>query len=125
MRLLLDTHVFLWACQDFDKLPAKAQAAMRRETNDLFLSAASLWEIAIKRALGRLSFPLEDVDQLLVAMGIEPIPITIDHAITAGGLPHHHDDPFDRMLVAQAQIEGLTLVTVDQKLPAYRVAILA
>ncbi len=121
MRLLLDTHAFIWACGEPAKLPSAARTAIAAAENDIFVSAASAWEIAIKRALGRVEFPLERFDELLTDMGMEPLAMTAAHAIAAGNLPRHHDDPFDRMLIAQATIERLSLVTVDRIFPKYDV----
>jgi len=88
--------------------------------NDVAVSAASVWEIAIKKALNKLSAP-DDVDEQVVLEGFTPLPITARHAARAGALPRHHDDPFDRMLVAQAQVEDLTLVTAGGRFSAYDV----
>lgn len=90
----------------------------------MFVSNATVWELAIKCARGQLIFPLEEFDDLLAGMAIEPLPISVAHAIAAGGLPRHHADPFDRMLIAQAQLEQLVLVTEDASLTRYDVAIL-
>ena len=90
----------------------------------MVVSAASAWKIAIKQAAGRLETP-DDLVDALRANDFEMLAISVAHALAAGRLPPHHGDPFDRMLVAQAQIEGLTLVTVDQRLPEYEVALLA
>jgi PIN domain nuclease of toxin-antitoxin system len=92
--------------------------------NAVFVSAASAWEISIKSALGRLGFPLDRFDDALARMGVEPLPIGIAHAIAAGRLPRHHDDPFDRMLVAQSQLETLVLVTEDAAIARYEVTLL-
>jgi PIN domain nuclease of toxin-antitoxin system len=113
MRLLLDTHAFIWACGEPGKLSEAVRDALSDAENDVFVSAASACEIAIKHALGRIEFPLERFAQLVSDMCIEPLAMTIAHAIAAGSLPRHHEDPFDRMLIAQAKLEGLTLVTVD------------
>jgi PIN domain nuclease of toxin-antitoxin system len=122
MRLLLDTHVLLWWLADD---PALSEDARRRIANEpeVFVSAASAWEIAIKRALGKLEAP-EDLLEALEAGGIGRLPIEFEHASIAGALPRHHDDPFDRMLVAQAQHEGLTLLTSDTRIASYAVAVL-
>lgn len=120
MRLLLDTHALLWALDDPAALSAEARSAIEDGANEVFVSAASVWEIAIKRALGKLEMP----DGLLEAMraaALQPLPITVDHAWVAGMLPRHHNDPFDRMLVAQAAAEGLTVVTRDQTFVRYQV----
>lgn len=124
MRLLLDTHVFIWACVEPERLSVAERDAIADPRNDVFASAASAWEIAIKRALGRLSFPVERFDEFADALGFRPLPMTSAHGIAAGGLPRYHDDPFDRMLVAQARIEALTIVTSDRKIPQYEVALL-
>jgi PIN domain nuclease of toxin-antitoxin system len=88
------------------------------------VSAVTAWEIAIKHALGRLKFPIDRFDDVMQRMGFEALPILPAHAIAAGGLPRHHDDPFDRMLIAQARIEGLTLVSVDAAVARYDVPVL-
>jgi len=100
------------------------RAAIADPAHDVFVSAASAWEIAIKTALGRLAFPLDRIESVLAQMGIAPLPISLAHAVAAGSLPRHHDDPFDRMLVAQARLEGLVLITEDTALARYDVPIL-
>ena len=123
MRLLLDTHTFIWACAEPDKLSRAAQQAIADPDNDVLVSAVTAWEIAIKRALGRLDFPIERFVEFSASMGFEPLPMTVHHAIAAGALPRHHEDPFDRMLIAQARTEGATLMTEDGKFPLYDVAL--
>lgn len=123
MRLLLDTHILLWMLGSPQRLPPVVREAVCASANDLLVSAASVWEMGIKCALGRLDFPLERTDALLREAGIEPLAISIEHAVAAAGLPRHHDDPFDRMLVAQAQVEGLALVTEDAMMRRYDVRI--
>ncbi len=120
MRLLLDTHVLLWWLADHPALSKQARHLIANEP-EVFASAASAWEIAIKRALGKLEAP-EDLRAALDASGIRRLPIELEHAAIAGALPRHHDDPFDRMLVAQAQHEGLTLLTSDARISSYAVA---
>lgn len=121
-RLLLDTHVFLWWRGEPSKLTSKVRSSIA--TADIvFVSAASAWEAAIKASLGRLEFP-DTIEAGVLASGFEKLVITFSHAERAGGLPPHHRDPFDRMLVAQAQAEGLTLVTHDRLLEPYEVEIL-
>ena len=118
MRLLLDTHVLLWAVLNHPRLTAtQAQAISGAE---LYVSAASVWEIGIKRALGKLDVPGELFD-IAVDSGCRPLPITWAHAEAAAALPPHHSDPFDRMLIAQARCEGLHLASSDAKLAAYGV----
>ena len=119
-RLLLDTHVVLWALDDHPKLASEARCAITDPANEVFVSAASIWEIAIKRALGKLQAPYNIVSWI-ESSGFLELAVTSFHAEQAGDLPFHHRDPFDRMLVAQAQVEGLVLVTADQDIPLYGV----
>jgi PIN domain nuclease of toxin-antitoxin system len=123
MRLLLDTSALLSWVHDEKRLGAKAYAAMADSANAVFVSAASAWEISIKRATGKLEAPGE-VRDWIAAASFDELPITVEHASAAGALPLHHRDPFDRMLVAQAQLESLTLVAHDDGLARYDVAIL-
>ena len=119
-RLLLDTHVLIWAVENSPRLGADAREIITDPGNEVFVSAATIWEIAIKRALGKLSFP-SDVGDTVRRDGFTELPVTFHHAEQAGGLPRHHGDLFDRMLVAQAQAEGLTIVTEDPIIPRYGV----
>ena len=121
-RLLLDTHVFLWWRSDSRKLRAAARRAIA-VADVVFVSAATAWEAALKIALGRLRVP-DTIEAGVVDSGFEKLPIALPHAEAAARLPPHHADPFDRMLVAQAQIEGLTLVTHDRRLGRYEVELL-
>lgn len=125
MRLLLDTHVLLWWLADDPLLGDEARRAIRDPSSSVWVSAASLWEISIKSALGHLSVGCDDLASELEAAGLVALPISWHHALAAGALPKLHRDPFDRMLVAQAQLEGLHLVTRDPLVAAYDVAILA
>jgi len=121
-RLLLDTHVFLWWRGEPSRLGSLVRE--RIATADLvFVSAASAWEAGIKRALGRLEIP-ESFEAGVLASSFEKLLVTFTHAECAAGLPAHHRDPFDRMLIAQAQIEHLTFVTRDRLLEPYDVEIL-
>ena len=122
MRLLLDTHVFLWWRDDSRKLRAHARHAIA-DAQIVFVSAATAWEAAIKAALGRLRIP-DTIEAGVIESGFEKLPISFSHAESAAHLPSHHTDPFDRMLVAQARAEGLTLVTHDRRLAAYEIEIL-
>lgn len=106
-----------------DRLDPPTREALASPDNQVVVSAVTAWEIAIKRALGRLTFPIERFDDILVRMGFDALPIQPAHGITAGGLPRHHDDPFDRMLIAQAQAGGLTLVSSDRAMGRYEVSI--
>lgn len=124
MRLLLDTHVLLWSLDDPARLRGQARDAIADERNDVFVSAASAWEIAIKRALGKLAAPA-DLEGGMSQQGFSPLHVTFHHAQVAGALPRHHADPFDRMLIAQAQSEGLMLVTRDARMRQYAVETLS
>ena len=121
LRLLLDTHVLLWALEDHPDLAPSIRSAIVDPTNEVFVSAASVWEIAIKRALGKLEAPNRLVS-VIEESGLSELVVTSIHAEQAGGLPMHHRDPFDRMLVAQAQVEGLSIVTKDSRIPLYGVS---
>jgi len=121
-RLLLDSHVFLWWRTDDRRLSPAARSAIG-EASLVFVSAATAWEIGIKAALGRIELP-ESVEAGVRASGFDPLPITLAHAESAAGLPPHHADPFDRMLVAQCRGEGLTLVTHDRRIEPYGVDVL-
>ncbi len=121
-RLLLDTHVFLWWRMDSRRLRAPARSAIAG-ADVVFVSAASAWEAAIKVALGRLRIP-EPLEAGVIDSGFERLPIGFAHAELAAALPAHHADPFDRMLVAQARLEGLTLVTGDRRLERYEIDLL-
>jgi PIN domain nuclease of toxin-antitoxin system len=123
MSLLLDAHVLIWLYLDPDRLPRKILNAIRDVSNQKAVSAVTIWEIAIKRSAGRLGVPGEFADRVLQS-GFRPLPIAFQHAEAAGALPSHHGDPFDRMLVAQAQAEGLTIVTADPKIQRYAVTVL-
>lgn len=123
MELLLDTHVLLWWLADDGRLPAGTRSAIADPGHRVLVSAASIWEISIKRATGKLRAPA-NLLAVLDECAFETLPITAAHAELAGALPRHHDDPFDRMLVAQATIEGLTIVTFDERMSAYRVSLL-
>ena len=117
MNLLLDTHVFLWWLADDRRLSANARKAI--ENSELvFVSAATAWEIGIKSSLKKLEFRGE-LEAEMTANNFLPLPVTVAHAVSAGRLPRHHNDPFDRMLVAQASLEKLTLLTSDKRLAAY------
>ena len=124
VSLLLDTHVLLWWLQDDPRLGARTRQTIADRGDPVAASAASVWEIGIKRATGRLEAPAE-IGSIIEAEGFEPLPITFAHATEAGALPRYHADPFDRMLVAQARTEGLILVTADPKIARYDVRTMA
>jgi PIN domain nuclease of toxin-antitoxin system len=113
VKLLLDTHAFLYWTEDNPRLPRRARAAIARPRMIACISAATVWEIRIKVAKGRLRTDFTDVAEEARKHRFELLSITADHAQAAGDLPPHHDDPFDRMLIAQARAEGMTLVTGD------------
>ena len=125
MRLLLDTHAFLWWLTDDRKLGRKARTAITDSGSLVHVSAASCWEVASKATLGRIDLGGADLAAEIAANGFVELPITVRHALRAGGLPRHHADAFDRMLVAQALVEELVLVTRDQVLGRYGVSLLA
>lgn len=122
-NLLLDTHVLLWVATRDDRLGGRAAAAIRDGRRVVFVSAASAWEIAIKRAIGKLDAP-RDLAELMERYRFTPLDVTIEHALETEALPPHHRDPFDRLLVAQARRERLTLVSADPRLRAYEVRVL-
>lgn len=121
MRLLLDTHVFLWWNEGNLRLPKAQRDAILSPQNSVFVSAVIAWEIGIKRTIGKLMFA-GSVSSAIVGHRFEPLPISVRHAERAGELPHHHRDPFDRLLIAQAQLEDLTIVTVDEQILQYQVS---
>lgn len=123
MRLLLDTHILLWWLTDNLRITPQSREIIQEGTNQVFISAASAWEIAIKSSLGKLRAPADLKDQIETAR-FDVLNVTVDHALAVGYLPDHHSDPFDRMLVAQARFEGLTMVTEDPKIHRYEVAVL-
>ena len=123
MDLLLDTHAFLWWTAVDPRLVETARAAIADSANRVVVSAVSVWEISIKRASGKLVFAA-DILQVLASTGFDTLDITAPHADAAGSLPMHHADPFDRLLIAQARIEGLVLVTQDRHLVPYGVPVL-
>jgi PIN domain nuclease of toxin-antitoxin system len=120
MRLLLDTHAIIWSIAEPDRLSTHARELVVDPGNHVFVSVVSAWEITIKRALGKLEFA-DLTDALLDRYGFEALPLELSHANRVGRLPRLHDDPFDRMLVAQAQVEGLTVVSRDRRVTAYPV----
>jgi PIN domain nuclease of toxin-antitoxin system len=120
MKLLLDTHIFLWWDADDTRLPVALKEAIADPQNAIYVSAASVWEIAIKRATGKLTFS-SSAAKAIAGHGFHPLPITIRDSEWAGALPLLHRDPFDRLLVAQAQLEGCMLVTVDERILGYQV----
>ena len=123
MTLLLDTHVLLWWLSDDERLPERMRTAVADGENEVFVSAASAWEMSIKAALGKLTVP-DGLREELQQQGFTELPVTVDDGLAAGALPRHHDDPFDRMLVAQAARRGLQLLSVDRRFSDYDVRLL-
>lgn len=121
MKLLLDTHLLLWAAGSPDRLPATAQTLLKDPQNELFFSAASLWEIVIKRGLGRSDFQVDArvLRRELLDNGYQELAITSEHSVSIDSLPPLHKDPFDRILVSQAIVEGITLLTADALVAQY------
>jgi len=121
MKLLLDTHLLLWAAGQPDRLSATARKLIDNLENELLFSAASLWEVAIKRRLGRSDFQvdLRLLRRGLLDNGYGELPIVSDHVVATESLPSLHKDPFDRVLVAQATVEGITLLTADSLVAQY------
>jgi PIN domain nuclease of toxin-antitoxin system len=122
VKLLLDTHAALWWLADDARIGPAAELQLNDETNRILLSAAVIWEVAIKRSLGKLQAP-SNLAATLVAAGAQPLAITLDHADVVEALPWHHRDPFDRMLVAQALTEGATIVSQDERMQPYGVPV--
>ncbi len=127
MRILLDTHIWLWLNQSPKELPTDALEKLTDEANVLYLSAASAWEIAIKHQLKKLHLPMPPeiyIPKRLSDNGILALPIDLDHTLRASALPMHHKDPFDRMIVAQAMLEDLMLMTADPHIKLYETSMI-
>ncbi|MBS3975547.1 MAG: type II toxin-antitoxin system VapC family toxin [Syntrophomonadaceae bacterium] len=127
MKVLLDTHAFLWWVVDSSDLSPRAREVISDGENQLFLSAASGWEIAIKTRLGKLRLPghLDAfISEQLATNFIDVLPVSMHHALYTYTLPEHHRDPFDRMLVAQAKLENLPIVTADPQIASYPVQVI-
>lgn len=124
MKLLLDSHTMLWMLAGPERLSTMASAAIAAEENEVLVSVVSPWELEIKRAKGKLKLH-EELGPALASLNVRLLPITLPHVLAIGSLPDIHGDPFDRILVAQAQVEGLTLVTADRAMREYPIATLA
>ena len=122
MKLLLDTQPVLWWLADDDRVGPGAARQLDDASNRVLLSAAVAWEVAIKRSLGKLQAPA-DLTATLLGAGVQPLPITLEHASAVEALPWHHRDPFDRMLIAQAIVEGATIVSQDERIQSYDVPV--
>ena len=128
MRVLLDTQCWLWMSLAPERFSARARRLVEARDTLLYLSAASAWEIAIKHGLGKLRIPeppMTYVPARIAALGVQTLPIDHEHALRVSALPAHHRDPFDRLLVAQAQAEDLSILTADPLFGAYDVATIA
>ena len=123
MRLLLDTHVVLWWLEASERLSSEALNAISAPASEVFVSAVSACEIGQKSAVGKVRIP-DDFERQVMLSEFAELPITIEHGLAAGLLPLHHRDSFDRLLIAQARCEGLTLVSADRQVAAYDVPIL-
>ena len=123
MKLLLDTHIWLWMKDDTDRIPSPVRRRLSRDSVSLYLSAACVMEISIKMSIGKLPMdvPVSEFIERLLSQGAIPLPVGLDHALASGALPPHHRDPFDRTLVAQARVAGMTLVTADPRILQYGV----
>lgn len=121
MNLLLDTHLLLWAASTPERLPTQARELMLDAGNQLIFSSASLWEITIKNGLERPDFNVDPrrLWRMLLVNGYRELPVTCEHTVAVNDLPPLHKDPFDRILIAQARVEGLVLLTVDQAVAEY------
>ncbi|MDI6725616.1 MAG: type II toxin-antitoxin system VapC family toxin [Smithellaceae bacterium] len=127
MKLLLDTHLLLWAAGQPEKLSESARDLLTTSENVLFFSAASIWEIVIKRGLGREDFRVDPyrLRKMLIVYEYAELSVTAEHALTVDTLPLLHKDPFDRLLIAQARAEGMLLLTVDFSVSQYQESVLA
>ena len=120
MQILLDTHILLWWLADSSKLSRKARELIADPANTIIVSAATAWEISIKQTLGKISIE-GDLETEVRANGFGSLPIGFSHAAATKGLPANHRDPFDRILIAQAQVENLSILTADRHIPKYPV----
>jgi PIN domain nuclease of toxin-antitoxin system len=126
MRYLLDTHTIIWYVEDNPLLPSKIRTIIEDKPELVIFSMASMWEMSIKVGLSKLSLShtVEEIKDRLIREGLYLLPITFNHVKTTQTLPHHHRDPFDRMLIAQADVESCTILTRDEAFDAYSVTIL-
>ncbi len=121
---LLDTHILLWWLCNSPRLSTQIQKLIADPSNEIYISPASVWEASIKRTLGKLEFDNEELLTAIDSSGFREIAVTVRHGLIAGGLPRYHEDPFDRMLIAQAQVEGFSIITHDAKFKHYNVPII-
>ncbi len=123
MNYLLDTHTFLWWVSNSRQLSDTSRDIISDGYNRIFISIASQWEIGIKASIGRLDFPIDELSVSIEKNGFESLAINADHITESAHLPMHHRDPFDRMLIAQARLESLTLISKDTTFPNYDLAL--
>jgi PIN domain nuclease of toxin-antitoxin system len=123
VKVLLDTHAFIWWMEAADRLPRNAMAVIAGSENQVLISAVVAWEIAIKVNLGKItaSVSIDELARVIRDQGFDELAISLDHAVRAGSLPPHHSDPFDRMLIAQALVEDVPIVSNDRAFDAYGV----
>lgn len=122
MRSLIDAHTLVWAVDNPSLLGARASVELRNLNNELLLGAGTLWELAIKVGLSKLTLSLsygQWIRKAIADLGLSILPIIVDHADVQSGLPHHHRDPFDRLMVAQAMVEGIPIISADSQLDPY------
>lgn len=127
MKVLLDTHTFIWWNDADQRLSTRAREVIQTTNNNVLLSAVTAWEIAIKQGKGLLRLPENPADYVLTRMsldGMQPLVINMAHALRIADLPHHHNDPFDRLLIAQAQVEGVPVLTSDPNFGRYEVEVI-
>ncbi len=122
MRLLLDSNAFLWWAEADPKLSTVARSAIADPANEGLISVAGLWELVIKSSMGKLALP-DDVETMVISQGFSVLPISFTHLHRFAGLPRHHKDPFDRMIIAQALAEGIPIASADRRFPAYGVQV--
>ena len=122
-RILLDTHALIWWFDGDEKLGLNAREQISNPDNDIYVSAATVWEMSIKQQMGKLVAP-EDIESKVEHAGFSSLPISLFHGQQAGRLPFHHKDPFDRMLIAQAQAEGLQILTKDEQFRDYGIRLI-
>ncbi len=122
MKYLLDTHILLWSLMNVEKLSDQARETIISRDNTIYVSLVSAWEVGIKKGLGKLTAP-DHMESAIRMVGFMPLQVTFQHAEAVSRLPLHHSDPFDRMLIVQAQVEELTLITVDEAIQQYDVPV--
>ena len=120
---LIDTHILIWWLEGSEKLSTKVRDVLKNGENTIYFSSGAIWEMVIKQSLGRLDMP-DNIEDVLRSESIDVLPITAPHALAVADRPHHHRDPFDRIQIAQAQHEGLVLISQDREFEKYAVRLL-